>query len=42
MGNSNCLVTNILQNIFCDEQKKEIYTSLEQLDDKTFLDELCF
>ncbi len=28
---SNCLVTNILQNIFfCVELKKETYTGLEQ------------
>ncbi len=29
--NSNCLVTNILQNIFsCVQQKKQIHTGLEQ------------
>jgi len=32
-GLINCLVTNILQNIFlCVQQKKEIHTGLKQLD----------
>jgi len=32
MENGNCLVTDILQNIFfCAQQKKEMYTGLEQL-----------
>ncbi len=31
MANSNCLVTNNLQNIFfCVQQKEEIHTGLEQ------------
>jgi len=31
MGSINCLVTNILQNIFiCVQQKKEIHTGVEQ------------
>ncbi len=31
MATSNCLVTNILQNIiFCVQWKKEIHTGLEQ------------
>jgi len=33
MGPINCLVNNILQNIFfCVRQKKEICTDLEQLE----------
>ncbi len=33
MATSNCLFTNILQNIvFCVQQKKETHTGLEQLD----------
>ncbi len=33
MATINCLLTNILQNIFfCVQQKKEIHTSLEQHD----------
>jgi len=32
MGYINCLVTNILQNIFCVQQKKEIHTGLDQLE----------
>jgi len=33
MWNVNCLITDILQNImFCVQQKKEMYTILEQLD----------
>ncbi len=31
MATVNCLVTNILQNIFCVQQKKETQTGLEQL-----------
>ncbi len=32
MATINCLVTNILQNVFfCAEQKKETHTGLEQL-----------
>ncbi len=31
--NSNCLVTNILQNIlFCTQQKNEPHTGLEQVE----------
>jgi len=31
MGSINCLVTNILQNIFiCVQQKKEIHIGVEQ------------
>jgi len=33
MGSINCLVTNILQNIFlCVQQKKEMNTGLKQLE----------
>ncbi len=31
MATVNCLVTNILQNIFCVQQKTETHTGLEQL-----------
>ncbi len=31
MATVNCLVINILQNIFCVQQKKETQTGLEQL-----------
>ncbi len=32
MPTSNCLVTNILQNIFfCTQQKKETHIGLEQI-----------
>jgi len=32
MGPINCLVTHILQNTFCVQQKTEIHTGLEQLE----------
>jgi len=33
MGSINCLVTDILQNIFfCVQQKKEIHTGLKQVE----------
>jgi len=33
MGSINCLVTDIIQNVFlCVQQEKEIHTSLKQLD----------
>ncbi len=33
MGTSNCLITNILQNIFfCVQQKKETHTRSEQIE----------
>jgi len=32
MATVNILVTNILHNIFCVQQKKEIHTGLEQLE----------
>ncbi len=28
----NCLVTNILKNIFCIQQKKETHSGLKQLE----------
>ncbi len=35
MATGNCLVPNILQNVFfCAQQKKETHTGLEQLGDK--------
>jgi len=41
MGPINCLVTHILQNIFCFQQKNEIHISLEQLKGEfSFLAEL--
>ncbi len=33
MATSNYLIPNILQNIFCVQQKKETDTGLEQLED---------
>ncbi len=33
MASSNCLITNILQNIFlCVQQKKETHTDLKQME----------
>jgi len=35
MGNINCLVTDILQNIFfCVQQKNEMHAGLKQLEGK--------
>ncbi len=31
MATVNCLVTNLFQNIFCAQQKKETHAALEQL-----------
>ncbi len=35
-GNRNCLVTNILLNVFCVQQNKEMDTGLELLGVRTF------
>jgi len=31
MGSNNCLVSDIIQNIFCVQKKKELKTGLEQM-----------
>jgi len=42
MGTNNCLLTNILQNIFCVQQNKEIHTGLEQLEGEYMMKEFSF
>ncbi len=47
MGTSNCLVTRIIQDIVCVQQKKKNHRGLKQLEseymitDFPFLGELC-
>jgi len=43
MGSIECLVTNILQNIFfCVQQKKETHTGLKQLEGEEMMTEFLF
>ncbi len=43
MATSNCLVINILLNIFfCVQQNKKMYTCVEQLEGKQMLTDLTF
>ncbi len=42
MASVNCLVTNILQNIFYVQQLKEIHTGLEQLEGEQMMENYSF